>query len=543
MQQASLPRVLDHLDARAARRWGVDVLARLGEQRNDIDGLNVFPVPDGDTGTNLYLTLEAAVGAVARLPDDADLAAVADAFARGALLGARGNSGIILSQLLRGWADVLAEQPDGGPDAIRAALARAAEQAYAAVSRPVEGTMLTVARAAADGAATSDGSLPDVASQALAHAGAALRRTPEQLEPLARAGVVDAGGQGLLLLFESLADTVSGRRHRRTARPHRPRNPGPTAVACADPDHDGPGYEVMYLLDADDDAVSALRTQLDALGDSLVVVGGGGLWNVHVHTDDVGAAVEAGIQAGRPHRIRVTHLADRRGRRAAVADQRRSVAVVAGVAGPGLAEVFAGCGAVVVPSAPGRPASTSQLLDAVHRAKADAVVVLPNDADTLAAAKAAAPAARDKGISVAVLPTRAAVQGLAAIAVHDPDSPLPEDLVRMSAAAAATRHGAVSLAAREALTSAGWCQAGDVLGFVDDDVVVVGADLREVAHAVATRMLAAGGELLTLVTGADSQAEALAADVVAALRTDRRDVEVAVVAGGQDGYLLLLGVE
>lgn len=532
--------MLDHLDARAARRWGVDVLARLGEQRDVIDGLNVFPVPDGDTGTNLLLTVEAAVDAAERLPDDAHLGAVADAFARGALLGARGSSGVILSQLLRGWADVLAEQPSGSPEAVRAALCRAADQAYAAVARPVEGTMLTVARAAADGAAQV-GQLVDVVTQALERAQRALERTPGQLDALARAGVVDAGGQGLVLLFESLADTVTGRRSVR--RPRRT-TAGPTpAQACGDLDQGGPAYEVMYLLDADDDAVASLRITLDALGDSLVVVGGAGLWNVHVHTDDVGGAVEAGVAAGRPHRIRVTHFADQRGRRRAAVGERRSVAVVAGAAGPGLARIFEQSGAVVVRSAPGRRASTGQLLDAVRGARADAVVVLPNDPDTLSAARAAATAARDEGVQVAVLPTRAAVQGLAAIAVHDRNSPLPEDLVRMSAAAAATRHGAVTVAVREALTSAGWCRVGDVLGILDGDVVVVGADLREVAHGVATRLVSAGGELMTLVTGADVQAKALADAVADAVRSGRRDLEVTVVEGGQDGYPLLLGLE
>ncbi len=539
-RQASLPGVLDHLDAHAARRWGTDVLDQLGEQRDEIDGLNVFPVPDGDTGTNLYLTVEAAVAAVEQLPPDTDLADVADAFARGALLGARGNSGVILSQLLRGWADVLREQPGGGPQAVSAALRRAAEQAYAAVSRPVEGTILSVARAAAEGAARGS-DLPDVVARACAAAQEALKATTGQLEALARAGVVDAGGRGLVVLLESLDDTVTGRRRVRGTR-RVPAGPTP-AEACGDLEPGGPAYEVMYLLDADDPAVPTLRGTLDALGDSLVVVGGGGLWNVHVHTDDVGAAIEAGVAAGRPHRIRVTHFADQRGRREAASPATQDVAVVAGAAGPGLAQVFRDCGATVVHSAPGKRASTGELLEAVRAANAAAVVLLPNDPDTMAAARAAATAALDEGISVAVLPTRAAVQGLAAVAVHDPHSPLSEDLVRMSAAAAATRYGAVTVAAREALTSAGWCRPGDALGMLDGDVVLVGPDLHEVATGLATRMLASGGELLTLVTGADPQASALAEAVTGAVRDQRRDVEVTVVDGGQDSYPLLLGVE
>ncbi|MGN6303158.1 MAG: DAK2 domain-containing protein [Angustibacter sp.] len=544
--------MLDHLDARAARQWGREVLAQLGEQRAEIDALNVFPVPDGDTGTNLYLTIESAAGAVEDLDDGAGLPEVADAFATGALLGARGNSGVILSQLLRGWAQVLAEQPDGGARAVREALERAAEEAYTAVSRPVEGTMLTVARAAAHGAREAAGDdLAAVVRAAVEAADDALARTTDQLEALHRAGVVDAGAQGLLVLLESLLGVVT---EQRTVRSHRP-PPGARPVVSGasddDPSDCGPEYEVMYLLDAPDDAdpgLATLRATLDRIGESTVVVGGGGLWNVHVHTDDVGAAIEAGVTAGRPHRIRVTRIADQRGRRAATgrgpghgSDQ--AVAVVATAAGAGLAAVLEQAGAVVVPSAPGRRPSTAELLAAVRATHAQAVILLPNDRDTLVAAGAAAAAARDEGVHVAVLPTRAAVQGLAALAVHDPQSPLSQNLVRMSAAAAATRHGAVTVAAHEALTSAGWCRPGDALGLIDGDVAVIGAQLPDVAADVVTRMLTGGGELLTLVTGDTEDAAALAEAVVAQVRAHRLDVEVNVVAGGQPGYPLLLGVE
>ncbi|GAA4345254.1 DAK2 domain-containing protein [Angustibacter luteus] len=534
--------MLDHLDARAARRWGIVALEHLGDRRDEIDGLNVFPVPDGDTGTNMYLTVEAAVAAVEELPDGADLAAVADAFARGALLGARGNSGVILSQLLRGWADVLTERPDGGADTVRAAMGRATDQAYAAVGRPVEGTMLTVVRAASDAAQDyPDADPAGAVEHALSAARAALAATTEQLEPLSRAGVVDAGALGVVVLLEALAGTLSGRRMVR----QRPRPTGGRSAAesCGDLEAGGPAHEVMYLLDAEHEAVPALRAALDGLGDAVVVVGGAGLWNVHVHTDDVGAAIEAGMAAGRPHRIRVTTFAAQRERRALATGASAGLAVVAGAAGPGLARLFEECGATVVHSGPGRRASTAELLDAVRAAGAPSVVLLPNDPDTLAAANAAASAARDEGVQVAVLPTRAAVQGLAAIAVHDPSGSAGEDLVRMAAAAAATRHGGVTVATRDALTSAGWCRVGDGLGLVDGDVVEVGADLAQVARAVLSRLLSAGGELLTVVTGNDPTSSRLAQAVVDEVRATRRDIEVSVVDGGQQGYPLLLGLE
>jgi len=533
--------VLDHLDARAARRWALQSLAQLSDQREDIDGSNVFPVADNDTGTNLVLTVEAGVAAVEGKLDaagEAGLPALVSAFAHGTLLGARGNSGVILSQMVRGWAEVFADQPGGGPRAVSAALRRGADQAYAAVSRPVEGTMLSIARAAADGAHGS--TLAEVVEGAVAAARTALARTPQQLEVLSRAGVVDAGGRGLLVVLEALAGTVTGRRPVRRRRSVAARLWRP----AAEPDlrEDSPAYEVMYLLDAADGDVPALRTRLDALGDSLVIVGGGGLWNVHVHTDDVGAALEAGIVAGRPHRVKVTRFADERiGRRPGAGVQRRPVAVLATARGAGLTAVLQAHGAQVVK--PVGRASSAELLEVMRAAHADSLVVLPDDVDALAAAQAAASAARQEGLRVAVLPTRAAVQVLAAIAVHDPTGPRGEDLVRMSAAAAATRHGAVTVVDADALTPAGWCRPGQVLGLVDADVVEVGDDLVEVALLVATRMLASGGELLTLVAGEAPGSKALAESVSARVRGVRRDVEVFVVDGGQPVHPLLLGVE
>lgn len=524
--------MLDHLDARAARRWALAALGQLSDQRAEIDATNVFPVADGDTGTNLLLTLEAGVAAVEALDPDAEvvLAEVVSTFARGTLLGARGNSGVIVSQLVRGWADVLTEQPGGGAQAVSEALRRGAVQAYAAVSRPVEGTMLTIARAAADGAVGA--TLAEVVTGAVSFARTALRQTPHQLDVLAQAGVVDAGGRGLLVLLEALAEVVTGEKSvRRTRRPAvRPVTDSPRAAG-------GPAYEVMYLLDADPGAVAVLRERLDGLGDSLVVVGSGGLWNVHVHTDDVAAAVEAGVAAGRPHRLAVTRFDDLPRRPTHPA----RVAVLATASGPGLAAVLQANGALVVGPAGRRP-STVELLEAVRRAGAESVVLLPDGPASLAAAQAAATAAHGEGLDVAVLPTRAAVQGLAAIAVHDASSPRSQDLVRMASAAAGTRHGAVTTAEADGLTSAGWCRAGQALGLVDSDVVEVGDDVTQVALSVASRMLSAGGELLTLVWGAAPGSEAVAVAVCAGMGQERRDVEVCLVDGGQPGHLLL-GVE
>ncbi len=547
-------------------RWCDVTLDGLGAAREEIDALNVYPVPDGDTGTNLYLTFEAARQA---LVDAASTTLVGGltVFARGALLGARGNSGVILSQLMRAGADQLLRGDPTKPGQLLAdTLTLAADAAYDAVAQPVEGTMLTVARAAAEAAQQSVPTAPDDLAAQMGHvvraaaraAREALERTPEQLPVLAAAGVVDAGGRGLCVILDAAEEALTG--HRPAASRRRRPLPVPIRPTPGEGDlsEDGPAYEVMYLLDADDDAVPTLRARLGPLGDSLVVVGGDGLWNVHVHVDDVGAAIEAGIEAGRPYRVRVTHFAEQvsmarygrpgPGHGGPPTPDAPPRGVVAVAAGPGLLALFGEAGAGVVAGGPGRRCSTGELLGAVRGTGAAEVIVLPNDGDSIAVAEAAAQAARDEGIRVAVIPTRAQVQGLAALAVHDASRSFDDDVVQMTSAAGHARHGAVTIAARDAMTMAGPCREGDSLGIVDGDFAVVGQVLEEVAVEVVTRLLSGGGEMVTLVTGSRESdggphVDALVRRVSSHVSEFRPDVEVLVYDGGQQRYPLLIGVE
>ncbi|MEU3076462.1 DAK2 domain-containing protein [Streptomyces laurentii] len=529
-----MPGVPQTLDAEAVRSWCAGALAALGRERADIDAINVYPVADGDTGTNLYLTVECAARAVDAVPAGAGVAEVIRAMAHGALIGARGNSGTILAQLLRGMAAVLADGTGDG-DHLARALADAADAAHAAVAHPVEGTVLTVARAAAD-ACDGGGHLTEVATRAYAGARTALDATPGQLAALRRAGVVDAGGRGLVTVLGALVETLTGQAPSRPAAPaHPPVLPADGCVAG-----DGPAYEVVYLLDADDRAVDRLRARLDELGESLVVVGGDGLWNVHVHVDDAGAAVEAGVEAGRPHRIRVTHFDTQ----AAPAEPAPPAgrAVVAVVPGEGLAGLCAEAGATTLLARPGEPPTGDELAEAIRRTHAHEVVLLPNDTELRAAAAAAAGAARAEGIRVALIPTRAAVQGIAALAVHEPDRDFDEDVVAMTAAAGATRYAELAVAERQSFTSAGVCQAGDVLGLIEGDVAVIGHDLTDTARTVLDRMLSAGGELVTLVVAADTP-ETLTPTLEQHVRAAYLAVDTVVYPAGEGAPPLLIGVE
>ncbi|MET9478548.1 DAK2 domain-containing protein, partial [Streptomyces sp. NPDC002922] len=371
----------------------------------------------------------------------------------------------------------------------------------------------------------------------------ALDATPGQLAVLGRAGVVDAGGRGLVTVLEALVEAVSGEapEHGTWVTP----DIVPVTTAAADDcaaggPQDGPAFEVIYLLEAGDDAVDRLRTRLDGLGDSLVVVGGDGLWNVHVHVDDAGAAVEAGVEAGRPYRIRITHFGADRVHQHHGEPAQRGVVVV--VPGPGLSGLCSEAGATTVLARPGEPPASGELVDAIRRAHAREVVLLPNDAELRHTAAAAAEQARTEGIRVALIPTRAAVQGIAALAVHEPDRSFDEDVVAMTAAAGATRYGELAVAERQSWTMAGICQAGDILGLIEGDVAVIGEDVPGTARAVVDRMLAAGGELVTLVLGEDVP-DALADALEEHVREGYLAVDTVVYRGGGQGTPLLIGVE
>ncbi|MFJ5558429.1 DAK2 domain-containing protein [Streptomyces sp. NPDC093250] len=554
-------------DALAVRAWCGLALDALGRAREEIDAINVYPVADGDTGTNLYLTVESAAAAVEAVFEGHEaggnrgpgptLADALRAMAHGALIGARGNSGTILAQLLRGMAQVLAgdEAPDHADgQGLRLALRRAADSARQAVAHPVEGTVLTVASAAADAADAAgapDGDCAAVARAAHDGARAALAETPDQLPVLRRAGVVDAGGRGLVAVLAALVATFTGEPPRDPHRRGEARDGTSWAApGCADaapaPGPGGPAFEVIYLLEAEDAAVARLRKRLDALGDSLVVVGGDGLWNVHVHVDDAGAAVEAGVEAGRPYRIRITHFGAGDAHATAAAgraqEERAERAVVAVVPGEGLAGLYTEAGATTVLARPGEPPASGELVEAVRRAHAREVVLLPNDADLRHTAAAAAEQVRADGIRVALIPTRSAIQGIAALAVHEPGRRFDEDVVSMTSAAGATRYAEVTVAERQSWTMAGICQAGDVLGLVDGDVAVIGQDVTATAEAVLDRMLAAGGELVTLVLG-DGAPASVAAHLENRVREGYLAVDTVIYQGGGQGAVLLIGVE
>lgn len=534
------------MDAVAVRRWADACVRSLDAHRESIDQINVFPVPDGDTGTNLLHTMQSALDALLRSPMSS-VGEALSAMARGALAGARGNSGVILSQVLRGLAETVQEVSQVTGSALRKGLHRADELATAAVSRPVPGTVLSVLHAAAEAArdCASD-ELDDVVTAASRAGAAALADTPRQLAVLAKAGVVDAGGRGLVVLLDTLAAVVTGRAVETTvdAPPALPRTPESltTEREAGSAEFE---YEVMYLIDGtSEEAVGELRATLNLLGDCVSVVGdGASLWTVHVHCNDIGAAIEAGVRAGRPHRITVARFADQIAAQASRFVRDRAIVVVVS----GAVDLFRAEGATVFDLA-SSSATPTDLVAAIVSTRARHVAVLPGDPDIREVLEEAVAYAQAAGQDVVVVPTLSPVQALAALAVHDASRRAGDDVVAMAEAAAATRRGEVSLAADEAITWVGRCQPGDLLGMLDGEVVLIEPgpaspdSVTDLACRLVDRMLAGGGELVTVLLGADTP-DGLADALEDHVRVTHPEVEVAAYPGGQPDALIFVGVE
>jgi len=531
-----------------------------------INRLNVYPVPDGDTGTNMARTLDAVVAEMEGAP--AELQATCDAISHGSLMGARGNSGVILSQIMRGMASTLREQAEATSQRVADALTAAAAGAYQAVLKPIEGTILTVVRRSAEAAREAAGtgaSLADVLRAARAEGKAALDETPDLLPVLKDAGVVDAGGAGFLLFLDSALHVVDGE-----PLPEPDYGEGPVgdqfdAVAHR---HGTDGsldvseqrYEVMYFCDLLDERIEDLKHKWGEIGDSIVVVGGDGLWNCHVHTNDIGAAIEVALDLeGRPRQIRVTDLfeeiaGEHEVREAAM--QRHSVgartgagaglppvtcAVVAVCSGDGLAELFSGLGVQgIVTGGQTMNPSTRELLDTVEHVNAEQVVLLPNNKNIIPVAEQV-DALSDK--TVRVVPTRSMPEALACLIVYDPEASADENLEQMSAAIESVATGEVTRAVRSSNSAAGVVAEGDWIGLVrGDGIVAVGASALDASITLLDKLVEPGREIVTIITGVDADS-ATTSSIEGWLADERGDVQVEVHRGGQPLYPYLFGVE
>ena len=536
------------VDLEVVRTLAGAALASLEANRERIDDLNVYPVPDGDTGTNLTMTVRAVVDAVGAT-SAASRESLARDVARGALMGARGNSGVIFSQIVRGAADVLGTTDTAAidTDATARALRGATDAAYRAVRRPVEGTMLSVIRELAEEAEAqaANGKPPveELLGLLVRRGEAAVARTPDQLQVLRDAGVVDAGGAGLLELVRGVAAAVRGE--------PLPEPPAPTEGIGLDAIHRELStyrYCTVFLVEGNDLDRGALESELERLGDSLLVVGDESAVKVHVHTDDPGAALSLGTRAGTIDGIEIANMHEQTQQReerllAAVPDSPAArCGVVAVVAGAGNRKLFESLAEPVGPirlveGGQTMNPSTADLLRAVQSLVADEAVVLPNNSNILLAAEHAG-AHADRAVEVVA--TTSIQAGLAALLAFDGSRGAAANAAEMRDAIAAVAAGEVTIASRDVELDGVEIRKGHWLGLADDRPVAATEGFEDAAFAVAEALLDGSRSLLTLLVGEEAPSLERLLERVAAAHPE---VEIDVQQGGQPHYALLLSAE
>lgn len=527
--------------------------AALKERKEEVNRLNVFPVPDGDTGTNMSLTMDVVVDQIGTLHADASVADLCHAITHASLMGARGNSGVILSQILRGLCEGVDDAEAFDTELLAVALERAVVVAFQAVRKPVEGTILTVLRDTAEAAREqADAAVP--LEQALdAVRGASfesVRRTPELLPVLKENGVVDAGGFGLAILFEGFVAAALGQ-----------------SVVIADvssaaapmhviPVDDWDDSEYLYctefLLFGDDVDQAAIHDYVASVGGSELVVGANGEFKVHVHTNDPGDVLAYMTRLGEVAEVHVNNMRRQtEARDRIIADESASVTTsapqdlkpvgfVAVAAGEGLRRILESLGVdVVVSGGQTMNPSTAEIAEAVAQVPAHSVVVLPNNKNIIMAANAAA-SVSDK--PVVVVPTTSVPQAFSAMLAYDGGDDLDAICSAMTDAAAAVKSGEVTTAVKDAKGKVGDIRIGQVIGISEHEIEVVGDDIAEVAARLADLLLADGAETLTLLAGESFDDDSLAA-LAASIGETHGDIDIETHRGDQPLYPILMAAE
>ena len=501
--------------------------AAIESHRARIDDLNVYPVPDGDTGTNLTLTVRAIAEALEQ-DGPGDRAGLAREITRAALMGARGNSGVILSQIVRGACEALAESDD-----LARAFRSASDAAYRAVRKPVEGTMLTAIRSMAD-AAEHGADLPAI----VARGDDTVLQTREMLPVLTEAGVVDAGAAGLVEIVRGICAALTGEEIAQPVSLD-------TAIGLDAIHRELSQYRycTVFVVEGEDLDADALETELEQLGDSLLVVGDDTALKVHVHTDDPGRALSLGVARGSVAGVEIanmhaqTHQREERLLHPVPDADRAACAVVAVSSGEGNRALFESLGALVVDGGSTMNPATADIVAAIERAPAGEVVVLPNNGNVIMASEQAADHASKK---VRVVATRSIQAGLAALVSFDPALGAEENAAELAGALESIATGAVTVASRDVQLNGVAVTAGKWLGLAEGEPVAGGESFDDVADAVLAALLAEPRGLLTLLTGADAP---ILDGFLERVRAEHPDLELELHQGGQPHYPLLLAAE
>ena len=537
---------LETLDSKSLANLMYCFSGALQDHKESLNSLNVYPVPDGDTGSNMAATLSSVVSEINSLEENPELENIIEAISHGSLMGARGNSGVIISQILRGFVSEIKSAAIKDIDAtlFSRALSAAASAAYEAVGNPVEGTILTVVRETAEAtekAVSEEHALLQVAEIAREAAKRSLDSTPELLPVLARAGVVDAGGSGFLLMLDSLLHIIDDRLM-----------PEPEVVTVSadslildthdEMSNSGTRYEVMYFLEAPDDSIPDFKKAWSEIGDSIVVVGGENIWNCHVHTNDIGAAVEAGISVGKPYDIRVTDLFEE------VAENHHDhdivdpvgCSVIAVANGDGIGQIFRSLGAtLIVSGGQSMNPSTADLLRAVEATVSEHVIILPNNSNIVAVAEQVD---SQTSKTVRVVGTHTVTEGFASLLGYDPETTSEKNQSGMFQASQMVESGEITTAVRESTSEIGEIKKGDFLGLQKGKVTVIAETIVEAAKNLLNEMIDDEHEIVTLVAGEDSN-EKETDQIVAWVSAEHEELEVEVHEGGQPLYHYYIGIE
>ena len=519
-------------------------LASLERNRQRIDDLNVYPVPDGDTGTNLTMTARAVVDELDRTTTE-DRPGLVKEVTRAALMGARGNSGVILSQIIRGAAETLRTNGEVDTHTLAAAFRSASDAAYRAVRQPVEGTMLSVIRELAEEgeSAENDGlTKPELLARLVRRGEEAVARTPEQLEVLREAGVVDAGGAGLLEIVRGLAATAAGE-----PLPEAPAAREEVNIEAIHQELSPYRYCTTFMIEGDDLDSDGIEHELEQLGDSLLVVGDPEALKVHVHTDEPGRALSVGTRAGVIDRVEIANMHEQTVQREqrlleavpdAAAPAPTFSGVVAVVAGEGNRRPFESLGATkIVEGGQTMNPSTAELVEAIESTPATEVVLLPNNSNVILSADQAA---RLVVKPVTVIPTDSLPAGLAAMLAFDPERSAAENAEAMNEVVGGVKTGEVTLASRDVELNGLAVRKGAWLGLAGGEAVAGGPNFDDVAAAVAERLLEEPRDVMTLLTGAD---EPELDELLRRIQDAHPQLELDVQAGGQPHYPLLLSAE
>ncbi len=515
----------------------------------DIDALNVFPVPDGDTGTNMLLTMRSTIEEAYRAPDRS-ASAVAYAMAHGALMGARGNSGVILSQILRGLAQKLADKETFTAADLASALKESSAMAYRGISNPVEGTMLTVIKdvaAAVEAAMANNGKdLVAVMETAVNAATESVANTPNLLNVLREAGVVDAGGQGLQTILDGALRYLRGEMEQmRFRKPqiivtdmHATKQPQMLAA-----DEIPYGYCTEFLLKGEKLETDKIRKKLEKKGESLIVVGDDSAARIHIHTLDPGSVIEYATGLGTIHQVSIRNMDEQHQDFLEMQKDKglaMDTAIVAVVSGEGLSDVFTSLGVtVIVPGGQTMNPSTKDLLQAVEQAASDKVIILPNNKNIVATANQVQSLTEKK---IEVVPTTTIPQGVAALLAFDYEANLESNIQIMTRAMAAVKTIEICRAVRSVKLGDLKIKKKQPIGFLDGTLLAAGADCLEVLNKMLSELELGKVEVITIYYGADTKS-AEAEQVASNIRSQYPQLQIEVVRGGQPHYNYIVSIE